>query len=117
VLITIVSAVQQHLDRLGAGETSLTQDQVQSLGALDALLAATAKALDNVTLALADCFHIHRHRVGLHAIVGGSPGQVGYPRTGDHRLGGRAALVDAGTAQVLAFNEGCLPTSVGQDCR
>ena len=49
----------------------------------------------------------HGRSVALleHEHVGGTCVNEGHPRTGDHGLGGRAALVHAGTAHVCAFKE------------
>src|SRR5262249_8808340 len=44
-------------------------------------------------------------RTAAHPVIGGAAGQVGDAGTGDHGLGGRAAHVDTGAADVLPFDD------------
>src|SRR5205807_854290 len=75
---------------------------------------AGAEALDDGALALTHLCQIDAHGAVLHAIVGAAAGEVGDAGAGDHRLRGRAAIVDAGAADELAFEKGGLPAGAGQ---
>ena len=44
-------------------------------------------------------------------------GEVGHPRAGDHGFGGRAALIYARAAHVLAFDEGHVLAVLGEGAR
>ena len=94
---------QVHFHRAGTSEPGCAHQQVHA-AALDGLLAPAAKALHDGALALPHSHHVNRNRAGLHAVVGGAPGQVGHAGAGYHRLGRRAAHVHAGAAHVLAFD-------------
>ena len=58
--------------------------------------------------------HVHGDRAGGDSVVRGSATKIGHPGGGDHRLGGRAALVDAGAAHVLALHQSGFPAGLGQ---
>src|SRR5262249_46500145 len=83
-------------------------------GRLQTLLAARAEALDDGPLALADLREVQAHVADVHAVVGAAAGQVGDAGAGHHRLGGGAAVVDAGAADELAFDQGGLPAGLRQ---
>src|SRR5438128_2310563 len=77
-------------------------------------LTATAEAIDNIALALPHNFHIDRDWPGLYAIVCPSTRQVSYATAGNHCFGRGAAFVDAGAPYMFAFDDGRLPSRLGQ---
>src|SRR5262249_14809515 len=97
-----------------AGKARVAEDQFQVRGLFDAALAAIAETVDDVALALANSFHVNGDGPGAHAIVGSAASQVGHAAASDHGLGGRAALVDACTAHVFAFDESRALSGLGQ---
>ena len=72
---------------------------------LDASLAAVAKAVHDIALALSDTFHIDANVAGVNAVIGASARQVGDATAGDHRLGGSASLIDTGPADMFPLNQ------------
>src|SRR5262249_60565820 len=62
----------------------------------------------------ADLGQVDTHGPGAYAVVGRPPRQVGDAGAGDHRLGGGAALVDAGAADVGPLHQGGLAPRLGQ---
>ena len=97
--------VQVHLDRHGPAEASLAKDQFDAIGALDAALSAVAEAIHNIAFPLPYARHVHADRACPDTVVGRAAREVGHPGAGDHRLGRRAAHVDARSAHVLAFDQ------------
>src|ERR1019366_7382841 len=90
---------------LGAGQTGFAEDQLKICRLLNAALAAIAKAVHDVALALADAFHVDADVAGVNAVISGPPPEVSDAGAGDHGLGGSASLVDAGAADMLALDE------------
>src|SRR5579862_3970376 len=74
-------------------------------GFLQARLNAISKAGDDFVLALANARHVNSKFASADAIIGASPSKVGDTAARDHRLGWRAAFVDAGAAHMLALNQ------------
>src|ERR1700733_443638 len=74
-------------------------------GPVEALLAAVAKAVHDVALALPHAFHVDADGSGVHAIAGAPPRQRRHARAGDHGFRRRATLVHAGSAHMLAFDQ------------
>src|SRR5664280_1814869 len=91
--------------RLSAGETGLAEDQLKVRRFFDASLAAIAKAVHDIALALPNTFHVDTDVSGANAIISASPRQIRDAGAGDHGLGGSASLIDAGTADMFAFDE------------
>jgi hypothetical protein len=50
----------------------------------------------------------------MNAELGRDPGVMGDARAGDHRLGRRASIVDAGAAELAFLDQGYPPARVGQ---
>ena len=92
-------------ERLRPGEASVTANQIESRSLIDAPLGTRPKRCDDSALALADRGHIDMHMAALDPVVGGATRQVGDSSTGDHRLGRRAALVDAGPTDMLSLDQ------------
>ena len=109
-----LAAVEPDLQLLRPGEAGFAPDQDQVLGVFETLLVAPAEGLHDVPLAPAYLDHIDGHRAVSDAVVRRAPVQVGYPGAGDHRLGGGAALVDAGAADVLALYYRRLVSGAGE---
>ena len=84
------------------------------LGIFDRALAAIAEAVNYGLFALPDFGEVDRDVAGMDSVIGGSTREIGHARAGDHRLRWRAADVDAGSADVHAFDDCCLPSCVGQ---
>ncbi len=53
----------------------------------------------------------------MHAIVGRAAREIGDPSAIEHRLGRRAAIVDAGAADIRALDERGLPAGAGTGFR
>src|SRR5260370_7877286 len=101
------AVAQAHRERLWLREARLAEEQLNPRRLFDAVLAARAEVVDDLALALAHPYHIHLHgAAGVHAIVGATPREIGHPRARHHRFGGRAALVDAGAADMRALDDG-----------
>ena len=92
-------------DGFGAGERSLSVNQVEIFGLGDAALVAGAERDHDVAFAFADAFHGNAQVAGLDAVLGTPAGEIGHAAAGDHGLGGRAAFIDAGAADVNFFDE------------
>src|SRR6266851_3747588 len=88
-------------------EARLAEEQLDPGRLFDAVLAARAEVVDALALALTHPYHIHLHGAGgVHAVVGAAPREIGHPRARYHRFGRRAALVDAGAADMLPLDDG-----------
>ena len=91
---------------LRARETGMPAHQVKPRGALQPLGQALDGLLHDAVLARHHRLHVHTHGAFQHdAVVRRTPRHMGRARAGHQRLGGRAAVVDAGAAVVLAFDE------------
>ena len=101
-------------DGFGAGEGSDAVDQIEVFGFGDAALVAGAKQIDDVALALADALHGDAQGAGMDAVIGAAAREIGDAAAGDHGLGGRAAFVDAGAADVNFFDESGAQPGVGE---
>src|SRR5258708_21678388 len=108
--LACLAVVQAHFERLGTGKVGFTHQEVEACGAFDAPLAAVAKAVHNVALALPHLDHINRDRAGMDTIISTSPSEIGYPRAGNHGLGGGTAHVDASASNMFPLDEGGLPS-------
>src|ERR1035437_3442245 len=84
-----------------AGETGFAEDQLEICCLLNAALAAIAKAVDDIALALPHAFHVDADVAGMNAIISASPRQIRDAGAGDHGLRGSASLIDAGTADMF----------------
>ncbi len=110
----VPATVQVDFQLPRACEAGLAPEEVQVLRALKLLLAAAPEGLDYVALALPDLLHVHAHRAGPDAVVGGAASEVGRPSTGDHRLGGGAAFVHAAPADVAALDDHRVVSGAGE---
>lgn len=88
----------------GTGEAGLAPDEVEPVRALQALLAAASELVHNAPLAGPDHLQVHFHGSGPNPVVGGAASEVGGPGARDHRLGGGATHIDAGTAHIPALD-------------
>src|ERR1035438_392683 len=91
--------------RLSAGETGLAEDQLKICRLCNASLAASAKAVHDIALALPDTLHVDADVSGANAIISASPRQIRDAGAGDHGLRGSAPFIDAGTADMFALDE------------
>src|SRR5262249_15306040 len=90
---------------------------IQMRDVFQGLLGALSKALVDLLFALPDPGEIDRDAAGLHAVIACPPGKVGHARAGDHGLGRRSAVVDAGSSDILFFDDGRLEPRSPQDHR
>ena len=65
-----------------------------------------------VDVALPHLDHIHRYRPGVYTVVSAAPGQISHAGTGNHRLGGCAAFINAGTTYMYPLNNGSFPSGL-----
>src|SRR6267154_801699 len=86
-------------------EFRVAEEQVEIFRALDAALASAAKQIHNVPFAFADAKHVHANGPGVNAIVGATAREVRNAAARDHCFRRCAAFVDAGAADMLAFNK------------
>ncbi len=99
------TVLQADAHRLGAGEARFPEDQVEIGRLFQALLAAVAKTIDNVALALAHPLHIDANVAGLHTVILAPASEIRDPPAGHHRLRRRATFIDASSAYVASLNE------------
>ena len=104
-----------HGDRARPGEAGVAPDQLEPGGAAQPARQAVDRLGDDAILARLHRLQVDTHRaVDEHAVVGGPARHVGGAGAGDHRLGGDAAVVDAGTAEMLALDQGGLHAGRGE---
>src|SRR5207237_3993049 len=95
-----------------------TPHQLQVLtGVADALLELLAPLPDDPVLAIDDGGQIDVHGPHPHSQAASGPRDVRRARAGDHRLGRRAARVEAGSAQLAALHEHDLLTGAREPDR
>src|SRR5262245_32523819 len=97
-----------------AGEARIAPKQAQIVGRLRSVLDTIPKGLHHIVLTLSHLGHLDAYVAVMYAEVGGAPGEISDARAIEHRLGRRAAVVDARAADVRALDQGSLSTSVGQ---
>jgi hypothetical protein len=101
-------------DGFGASERGLAIDEIEVLCFGDAALAAGAEGDDDVALAFADPLHGDAQGAGVDAVIDTTAGEIGDAAAGDHGLGGRAAFVDAGAADVNFLDQRGAQAGVGK---
>src|SRR5262249_28071358 len=94
---------------LRTGETGLAEDQIKVGCSFDAPLAAAAKAVDDVALALANALHFGANLGCVHAVIVAATREVSDTTARNHRFGGCATFVDACPSNVVGFDESCAP--------
>src|ERR1700716_2002752 len=97
-----------------SNEPRVSGEQVEVLCLLNSFQAALAKLFNHTLLALADFAHVDVDIAVMHAIVRRAPREISDASAIEHRLGWRAAIVDARAADVSALDERSLPTRLGQ---
>ena len=110
----MAAVFQPDEQRVGAGKTGFAEDQFDVGGLLDARLPSLAKTFYDVTLALANAFHVDADVAGMNAVISASPCQISDARAGDHGLGGGASHVDAGAAEISALDKSGAHAGPGQ---
>src|SRR6185436_9159340 len=95
------------LNRGSVLEARMTLDHARALQPAHPLLQGAARTGDDLVLARFDPLHIHSgfstHR---YAVLGGSLGKARGVGARHHGLGGRAAIVHAGAAELVALDHG-----------
>src|ERR1017187_1688424 len=99
-----------------AGETGLAEDQLKIRRFFDASLAASAKAVHDIALALPDTLHVDADVSGVNTIISASPRQIRDAGAGDHGLRGSAPFIDAGAADMFALDECGAHPGFSQGC-
>src|SRR4029077_7300156 len=103
-----LSAVfQADAHAFGAGEGRFSKDQIQIGRFFQALLAAVAKTIDDVALALTDSLHIDANVAGLDTVLLTAAGKKRDAPARQHRFRRSAALVDASPAYVASLDKRC----------
>ena len=112
--LEVLVIVRAYRERFRARKAGFASDQVKSISGFDAPQVTVPEAVHHRPLAASHLGHVDGDRTVVDAVVGRTPVYVGRLRAGDHRLGGGAALVDAGAADVLAFDQGCSASRPGE---
>ena len=98
-----------------AHEMRLAVDQRQIVDVIEPLAEMFARFLDHAILARLDLAHVDSDgAIDDHAEFSGAARQVGHARAGDHGLARHAAGIDAGAAQMTAFDDGGLASGLRQ---
>src|SRR6266705_2694809 len=108
------AAFEFHDDAPRVLESGLAKDELEVCGFLQGLLAVIAEALDHAALAIDHPAHVYRDAAGVDAVVFRAPGEIRDAAARDHRLGGRAADVDAGAADLFALDHCELPAGASE---
>src|SRR5581483_3746732 len=108
-----LAIMKYDFQRFLSREMGLAHQEIDAFSPLDAALAAIAEAVHNIAFALAHFRHVDAYRPRMHAVVSAAPRQVSDARAGNHRLGGRTSLVNAGAANMHALDNSGLPSRVG----
>src|SRR5882672_6204638 len=98
-------------------EPGVARDQIEVLSLLDTFESALAKLFHDALLAGADLAHVDRDFAMMHTKVRRAARQISDPGAIEHRLGRRAAIVDARAADVGAFDKRSLPAGLTQCSR
>src|SRR6266851_5719746 len=77
-------------------------------------LAATGEAVHDSASARADALHVHADTAGADAVVRPAPREIRNARARNHRLGRRAAFIDARSPYVHALDQGGVQPSPSQ---
>src|ERR1700686_1397771 len=112
--LTRAAVVQLNFDLVRPDEPRVTGDQIKIRSLLNSLEAALAKLFDHTLLALADFAHVDDDFAMMHAIVRCATREISHAGAIEHRLCRRAAIVDAGAADVGALDQRGLPTGFSE---
>ena len=97
-------AADIHLVRRAEGRMPL--DHADVWRAVEPCAHTAARLFDDRILARLDALHVDAHwRIEHHTVVGGPARHVRHTRAGNQGLGRHAAVVDAGAAEALAFDD------------
>src|ERR671917_615305 len=102
----LFAIVRVYRERSRAGKAGFAEDQVKPICCFDAPLAAVPEAVHHRPLAASHLAHVDVDRAVMNAVFGRTTVYVGRLRAGDHCFGWGTALVYAGAADVLAFDQG-----------
>ena len=95
-------AVDLDLMRAGEAAMSAIEGEIGRVG--DSVLDAGAERVDDLVLARDDLGHVHLDLAGVNAELRRAPDGLGDASAGDHRLGGRAAVIDARAAELALLD-------------
>src|SRR3984893_13326175 len=97
----------------------LAENQLKIRSPFDARLAAVAKFVDNVALALANSSKIDTNiaRAGVHSIIGGAPCEIGDSSARPHRVRRSASVMDAGSAHMFSLDQSSVHPGCRKRCR
>ena len=114
--VALPAVVEVDADLVGCGEAGGAHEEVERLDLPEAGLGAVTERFHDVAFALAHAFQVDGDAAvaGADAVFCGAPCDVGDAGAGDHGLGRGATLVDAGTAGVLALDEGDALPGLGE---
>ena len=107
-------AVAGDTETARSGEGGRAANEIEPLGRFDPFLATGAEGLDDLPLALPDDRLIDRDRAGLDPVIGAAAGEPGHAGAGHHGLGRRAAVIDAGAADLVPLDQGGPSSGPGQ---
>src|SRR5580692_12275601 len=97
-----------------ARKAGFAEQEIKIGSFYDARLAAVAKAVNNVALTLANANQVNGDAASADAVIRATPRKIGDAPARHHRLGGRAAFIHAGSADVCALHERRAPSGIGQ---
>src|SRR5262249_55457975 len=116
----LTTTLGSHFNSFRTGEFGLAKDQIQVRGFLDARLAAVAKAVHDISLALQHFPQIYADSSGANSVIRRPARKIRYAAAGHHGFSWRAALVDTGAANMHALDErgshACLRKRHAQRC-
>ena len=101
-------------DLMRAGETGMPAIKGEIGRVVDPVLDAGSERLDDLVLARDDLGHVHLDLAGVNAEFRRASGGLGDAGAGDHRLGGRAAVIDARAAELALLDQSHAPALFGQ---
>ena len=102
------------LDRLVADEDAVAAKERKVGGRADPRGQAGDGGVDDGVLARLHRLHVDRDRADADSVIGGATRHMRDPGAGDQRFGRRAAVVDAGAAEMLALDQRGFPAGLGQ---
>jgi hypothetical protein len=104
-----------HLHAVLGGKTRVTSVHLSALQPLHPLLHVLAGLADDLVLSRLHALHVDaRGAVHQHAVVGRAPRHVRRVGARHHRLGGRAAVVHAGAAELVPLHHGDFHAGTGE---
>jgi hypothetical protein len=109
--VTALVTLAVHIDRSRGGQTALTLD-ISDLAGGDQTLKALVEPRDHAVLVLVHPGHVDAVEAAPDAVLGAFAGLVGQLSGVQQRLGGDAAPVQTGAAQLVLLDQGDVQTQL-----